>query len=90
MAITIIRLSGRVIRHSRKYVIVISPGKSRELKRLFKALVHNGHVMVEVNGIQMSVHAGALGNRLVLYLPRELDPIWERVHGESVDVSILA
>lgn len=82
--VTIITVVGRVIRHSRKYVIVISPGDSKRLR----GLAGSGKVLIEVLGIPMNVHVGVLGERLVLYLPTALNPVWEKMHGRSVEVSL--
>lgn len=75
-----------MIRHSRKYVIIISPGDSRRLRKL----ADSGKVLIEVLGIPMNVHVGVLKGRLVLYLPTALNPIWEKMHGRSIEVSFHA
>lgn len=85
---SLVTVTGRVIRHSRKYVIMVRLGESERLARLFRKLIRNRKALIMVGDIQMIVHVGVLHNNIVFYLPSELNPVWEGYHGREVTIGI--
>ena len=81
MNIQIYKLEGRIIRHSRKYIIMPRPGFDDVLRGLKRVRLYLG-------ALPLTAKVGKWRDRYIIYLPDGLETIWEGIHGREVVVTV--